>query len=205
MSRHLPYHIGARCINREWFQIPMETVWSIYSDYLFLMQKMFDVRIHSFVLMSNHFHLLISTPSHDLSRVMNYFMRETSRVLGFESNRINQVYGGPYHGSIITTERHFLHAYKYVYRNPVEAKMVGRVEDYPFSNLAGCLGASRLFIPVIEDALLFDNTSWCIDWLNTPFRENHHELIKKALRRKEFLLAKNRKNNKPSELESILV
>src|ERR1700722_12532057 len=88
-----PYHISARCLNREWFQLPMNTVWSIMEDYLYLVAHVFDLRIHSFVLMSNHFHLLATAPRGNLSEVLLYFMRETSREITRRTYRINQTWG----------------------------------------------------------------------------------------------------------------
>jgi REP element-mobilizing transposase RayT len=85
-SEH-PYHISARCINKDWFRLPIEDIWKIFEDYLCHVSHVYDLRIHSFVLMSNHFHLLASTPQGNIDKVMNYLMREVSRNITRESGQ----------------------------------------------------------------------------------------------------------------------
>ena len=50
-----PYHVVAKCINGDWFSIPMERVWEIVSEQLYFVHHAYGLRILSFVLMSNHF------------------------------------------------------------------------------------------------------------------------------------------------------
>lgn len=138
-----PYHITARCINRDWFSIDMPAVWEIMTRQLYFTNFAFNLRIHSFVLMSNHFHMIVRSPEANLSVAMSYFMRETSREITRRSHRINQTYGSRFHRSLI--------AYKYVFRNPVEAGLCNRVEDYEFSSLKGVLGERWLDVPISED------------------------------------------------------
>lgn len=207
ISSEHPYHITARCINREWFNLPLETVWSIMEDYLFIVHHGFQIKVHSFVLMGNHFHLLVSSPQGNLSSAMNYFMRETSREISRLSGRINQTYGGRYHRSLITNYHHFVNVYKYVYQNPVRAKFKGRVEEYVHSTLAGILGVRRLIIPLEQDSILFNPSldEACLAWLNRLPHEDDVEALRKALKRPCFKLTKNRKSNRPSHLENQLL
>src|SRR5689334_21017913 len=76
-----PYHITARCINKEWFRIPLTEVWSLMGDYLAVIEHEFKILIHAFVLMPNHFHLISTAPDANISVALNYFMRETSREI----------------------------------------------------------------------------------------------------------------------------
>jgi putative transposase len=191
-----PYHITARCINKEWFDIPISEVWEILSEYLFFIHHVFNIKIHSFVLMNNHFHLILSTPESNLSQAMNYFMRETSKQLGLSSRRINQIYGGPYFWSVLKSEVYYGHAYKYVYRNPVEGGLCLKVEDYLFSTLHSLVGKSKTIIPVLEDTLLFSDVESQISWLNKNYKiDSYKQDIKNALRKREFQFGKDRDRN----------
>lgn len=200
-----PYHICARCHNREWFELPLETVWSIMEDYLYLMAHAYELRIHAFVLMANHFHLLATAPSGNLSEILLYFMRETSKEISRLTGRVNQTYGTRNHKTRIPSHIHYLTAYKYVYRNPVRAGQVRRfAEEYPYSTLHGLCGLSRLIIPVHDEGVLykpeFDESA--INWINdTPSAEND-ELVRLALRRAEFTYKAERATRKRSELET---
>lgn len=185
-----PYHINARCINRDWFRLPMDDIWTIFSDQLFFIANCLDAEIFSFVLMSNHFHLLLRTPNGNLPQIMNHFMKETSRYITWQSGRVNQTFGGPYHRTLITNERHFRIAYKYVYRNPVEAKICNYVEDYSYSTLSGLLGLRKMSIPLVEDHILFDDVTQALNWLNQSTTSDNHESVKLALKKHTFKLSK---------------
>ncbi len=197
----LPVHITARCINREWFKIPLEEVWTIMENYLFFVSRAFDFKVVSFLLMPNHFHLLAR--STELSRAMEYFMRETSRCIGREAARINQTYGRPYHPTEFISNIHAINTYKYVYRNPVEAKLCERVEQYPYSTLYGLLGFRKLIIPVEQDLQLFagDSLEEALDWLNNSPSEDHKELMRVALKKKVFEIPPCRKTRKQNSFE----
>ena len=182
-----PYHISARCINKEWFNLDLELVWSIFGDYLTILKYEFQFEIISFVLMNNHFHLLIRTPKSNLSEGMNYFMREVSKEISMKSGRINQTFGGPYYWCLLDTYVYFLNSYKYAYRNPVEAGLAPSCEDYPYSTLYGFLGFRKLLIPLELDTVLFNPVlqTDTLKWLNAS-KHGMHKHIKFALSKRVF-------------------
>ncbi len=199
-----PYSLSARSHDKRWFPIPIEETWEIMSRYLFYLHHVFDVKIHSFVLMSNHFHLIASFPQANLSHAMQYFMRETSRQISSGAGQINQIYGNRCYRSQLSSPHYFMNAYKYIYQNPVAAHICDKVEDYNYSTLNRLLGGGRLDFPVTEDTILFDSpeTAEPLLWLNRPPEPGHREFMRKALRRKIFQLPKI--NRRPNELELAL-
>lgn len=157
----------------------------------------YAARVVAFVLMSNHFHLLIETPLQNLNEIMNYFMRETSRAIAKQAFRINHVYGGRYKSSLITHKTYFAHAYKYVYRNPVQAQIADCVENYPYSTLQWITNKDPYRFPVYD--LSHDLAGSVpnpikdrLTWLNEPYLIDENMLIRKALRRVEFSFSKGR-------------
>ncbi len=101
------------------------------SEQLTFIQHAFGVKIIAFVLMNNHFHLIIQTPRSNLSKAMEWFMRETSRTLTRLGNRENQTFGQRFFRSMMTKPNYFLNAYKYLYHNPVKARICEDVLSYP--------------------------------------------------------------------------
>jgi putative transposase len=203
LQSEFPYHVSARCINKDWFSISMDEVWEIMSDQLFFIHHAFQVRIHAFLLMNNHFHLIISTPLSNLDEAMAWFMRETSRTLTRAGNRINQTYGGRHFRSILKSHHYFLNAYKYLYHNPLHAKICESVLDYPYSSLPGLLGQQRLIFPVIEDTTLFTNIDETIRWLNCRPEEENWLKVTKAIRKAEFAFASKNKRPHPLEFDTL--
>lgn len=164
----------------------MEQVWDIFSEELYLTYHFYDLKIHSFVLMSNHFHLIASTPMSNISTCMQYFMKNCSLRLTRAGNRINGTFAGRHYKTILQHPNYYLNAYKYNYQNPVSAKITKSVEDYPYSTLYGLTGKKRLYIPVEEDQTLFSSFHSTMDWLNRPINEINKEAMKWALKRKYF-------------------
>ena len=198
-----PYHIAARCINKEWFHSPTSEVWEIFNDELYLVQKLFDLKVFSFVLMSNHFHLLASAPNADLSLAMNYFLRESSRIILKSNHRINGTFAGRFFRCRIQSYHHFTTVYKYIYRNPVEAGLCTWAEEYPWSTLNGILGFSKLILPLEEDKLLFDTgVEPTLKWLNEKPEEFNRNSVRLAIRKPNFKLPLQGK--KPNCLETQL-
>jgi Transposase and inactivated derivatives len=188
----MPYHITARSINREWFSIEMVAVWKIMTTHLQFIHRAYNIRILAFVLMNNHFHMIAQAPNGNLSEAMRFFMSETGRDLRRYTLRINRVFGSRFHRSLLLSPHYYLHAYKYVYRNPVEAGLVKNVEDYPFSTLPGLLGNSRLDISICDD-LNWENLGArqaTLDWLNQEPNKLDWERVAKGLSRSEFKLSR---------------
>lgn len=199
-SSEFPYHVTARCINKEWF-CSQEIAWKIFSDQLWFVSQAFNFRIHSFVLMPNHFHLIVHCPEANLSEGMRWFMTETSRAITRVSNRINETYGARFHRSLISDPHYYSHCYKYVYHNPVKANLVRSVEEYKYSSIQFILGRQPLEFPVFDSLILdSDNIDSALHWLNVRPNENNWLQIQKAVKKPTFQISKI--NSRNSKLES---
>lgn len=115
LQSDFPYNISARCINREWFMLPMDKVWAIFCEELTRTHNDHDLVVHCFVLMSNHYHLIASTPKANISQCMHQFMTRSSRRLTRSGNRINETFAGRHYKTILHEPSYYLNAYKYNY------------------------------------------------------------------------------------------
>lgn len=167
LQSEYPYNITGRCINRDWFQLPMEEVWNIFCEELTAVTNDQKLLVHSFVLMSNHYHLIASTPDANISKCMHQFMGRTSRRLTRAGNRINETFAGRHYKCILQHPNYYLNAYKYNYRNPVTAGICGVVQDYQFSTLRGVVNPTELKIPIAEDTTYMFDPVGTLNWLNT--------------------------------------
>ncbi|MEZ0393076.1 MAG: transposase [Pseudobdellovibrionaceae bacterium] len=195
-----PYHVTARTNNREWFELDLGEVWEIFEEQLFFIHHAYGIKIHCFVLMTNHFHLILTDSTGTLGKAMRWLMTETSREIGRRTGRKNRIYGQRNFKCLITSYHYYMHAYKYVYRNPVEVGSVHHTESYPYSTLHGLVGKKKLVIPVEEDPLMEDMDG-NLKWLNSATEKQDWEIVGKALRKGEFKLAKDKNRNCEAELE----
>jgi len=191
-----PYNITARCINREWFQIPMPEVWEIFCTELIHSNKKYELQIHSFVLMSNHFHLIATTPRSNISQCMHQFMYRTSKKLTRTGNRINQTYSGRHYKCILQHHNYYLNAYKYNYRNPVSAGICLRVEEYPYSSLIGVIHPALCCIPLIDDLTYSADPIGTLRWLNEKPDPAKEESVRYGLKRQYFQAKKHSQHNR---------
>lgn len=201
------YHVTARALNREWFRLDMPSVWHIFSSYLAFINRHYSVQIHDFVLMNNHFHLLARFPENNIAEAMLYFMRESSRAISRDSRRINQSFGGRHHKCRVASHHHLLNVSKYIYQNPLRAKIVDTVEEYKYSTLRAKLGLDSTLIPLCEDLLLsdLDHRERHLRWLNQPASIANIEFMRRALRRGEFTLPVDRTTKAPPKITDELI
>lgn len=72
------YHITARSNNKEFFYLPILNAWDIMTQKPARLQDTYKIKIAAFVLMNNHFHLLVLTSYEDIDRIMYFFMKEVT-------------------------------------------------------------------------------------------------------------------------------
>jgi REP element-mobilizing transposase RayT len=182
-----PYHITNRSNNKEFFYVAPEDLWPTSLKVLGKVRDLFECQIHCFVLMSNHFHLIVSTPKENIGDAMKYFHREVARLANKSAGRVNHFFGGRYKWSVIHNEIYFWNAVKYVFRNPVEAGICARVEDFKYSSLnASPENFDWELVDVFNDRSLPIRLD--LELLNESFKEEQRIAISKALRRRVFEL-----------------
>lgn len=197
LQSEFPYNISARCINKDWFTIPMDDVWKIFGEELKKVAEQSELKIHSFVLMSNHFHLIASTPRANLSECMHQFIGNSSRRLARSGNRINETFAGRYFKCILQHPNSYLNAYKYNYRNPVAAGVCDKVEDYPYSTLQSVLKIRRCHFPILEDSTYLFDPEGTLKWLNQTPDPVKLEAVRFGLRKQFFVSKKSSNRNRP--------
>jgi putative transposase len=101
----------------------------------------FGCRLHAYVLMSNHVHLLM-TPDETgaLSRLMHTFARNYVGLFNGRHGRTGTLWEGRYKACLVDSGRYFLACSRYIELNPVRAWMVSQPGDWPWSSHAAHVG-----------------------------------------------------------------
>lgn len=196
------YHVNAKTNNSEWFPLPLKDCWHIYGHYISEMEIKYNVRIHAFTLMSNHFHLLCSTPDKNLDRAMNFFMQMTSKGINHAANRKNHLYGGRYYWTHTSCAVGYAAIYKYILRNPIRAKICKGVQFYPWTTyfndkIKFNISRNELDELVPENNLLV--------WVNFCPVEFDESIFNKIFKKSEFKMPKSRVKRKKADLDSYLI
>ena len=156
-----PHHLIQRGNNRQ-------SIFAAHADYELLLSllaqnaRKFEVALHAYVLMTNHFHLL-ATPStvNGVSLLMQAVGRTYVRRFNQQQGRSGTLWEGRYRSTLIQADRYFLACMAYIDLNPVRAGLVVTPRDYPWSSHGHYAGLRA--DPMITSHLLY----WELG--NTPF------------------------------------
>lgn len=176
-----PYHVISRSNNKKFFPIPVSDVWAIMMNELQKEVRENKLAVHAFVLMSNHFHLLCHTPEGNLDVIMRGFLRQTSIKINSRAQSINHLWGGKYKWSLIESQTYYFQVYRYIFQNPLRAKLCHKIEDYPYTTLKQTHLPLHSFIP-----LSFGGQEGELLWLNERYETEQENLIRTGLRKSHF-------------------
>jgi len=103
--------------------------------------RKFGVAIHAYVLMSNHFHLLVTPQTQEgLPHMMQAIGRRYVRYFNDAQHRSGTLWEGRYKSALIQSERYLLACMVYIDLNPVRAGLAATPADYPWSSHAHYAG-----------------------------------------------------------------
>jgi len=144
-----PHHMIQRGNNRAAI-VATPADYRFFLDLLGDAAQQFDVAIHAYVLMSNHFHLLATPQTVDgLPKMMQAVGRTYVRYFNRVQQRTGTLWEGRYKSTVIQTDRYLMACMAYIDLNPVRAGLVSTPQDYPWSSHLHYLGlrADRLITP----------------------------------------------------------
>ncbi|MCG3204171.1 MAG: hypothetical protein KCHDKBKB_00877 [Elusimicrobia bacterium] len=82
-----------------------------------------DLRVHAFCLMTNHYHLLLETPLGNLSRAMRHIDGVYTQKINKLTGRDGSLFRGRYKSLLVQKETYFLALVRYIHMNGVKANI----------------------------------------------------------------------------------
>jgi putative transposase len=131
----VPQHVVQRGNNRQ-ATFFAEEDYRFYLDSLREAAAKHGCQVHSYVLMTNHVHLLITPTNADaLPRTMrDVGRRYVQQRVNFFYRRSGTLWEGRYKACLIDARKYFLACCRYIDLNPVRGGMVGQPQDYRWSS-----------------------------------------------------------------------
>jgi putative transposase len=102
--------------------------------------KRFGWSVTAWVLMTNHFHLVLQTPEPNLSKGMHWLNSAYANWYNRIHGRCGHLFQGRFKALLVDQEAYFAEVLRYVVLNPVRAKMCERPEDYRWSSYRATAG-----------------------------------------------------------------
>jgi len=98
------------------------------------MSERFEVDIFAYVLMSNHYHLLIRTNQANLSKSMQWVGTTYTRRFNLKHFRSGHLFQGRFKSILVQNDAYLMQLSCYIHRNPLRAGLVNRLADYRWSS-----------------------------------------------------------------------
>jgi REP element-mobilizing transposase RayT len=136
------YHITSRGNERKEIYLDEEDrlrFLEILRDY----HERYGILIHGYVLMDNHYHLILETPKGNLLKVMQGINGGYTGYVNRRYGRSGHLFQGRYKGILVDKDNYLVELSRYVHLNPVRASMVKRPEEYRWSSYQGYIAKEK--------------------------------------------------------------
>lgn len=102
-----------------------------------------QVLCHAWVLMDNHYHLLLETPAANLSAAMKHLNAFYTQRFNKKHRRVGHLFQGRYKALVVEKVSYLKELCRYVVLNPVRARMVKHPKDWKWSSYRATVGLEK--------------------------------------------------------------
>lgn len=154
------YHVTCRGNARQGIYVD-DSHRSAFLKLLVRSAEIYEVRVLAYVLMANHFHLLVTTPLANLQEFMRHLNISYTSHFNRAHERVGHLYQGRYKAFLIEVDSYLQEVSRYIHLNPLRspdqarkalAKKREYLREYRWSSFPAYLfpGARRSFLQVQE-------------------------------------------------------
>ncbi|MBN2343248.1 MAG: transposase [Deltaproteobacteria bacterium] len=94
----------------------------------------YQIRVHAYVLMDNHYHLLVESVRGNLSASMRLISQEYTQYVNSTLHLDGSVFRGRFANKLVLDETHWHYLPVYLHMNPVRARLVNDLLKYKWSS-----------------------------------------------------------------------
>ena len=150
------YHVISRGVERRNIFIDGDD-FDRFSAILFQAFKSYSIILHTYCLMSNHYHLLIETKEPNISDGMKRVNSLYSIYFNKKYKRSGHLWQGRFASYYLYDDVHFWYVAKYIERNPIKANIVKQIDHYKYQSFFQWKYKLEHFV-LIKDSKIFDMT-----------------------------------------------
>lgn len=171
------YHVTARGNERKKIFLS-GTDYDKFLSYLTDALNKYGVILHSYVLMPNHYHLIVETPKANLSTFMHGLGSSYTTYFNLKRRRAGHLFQGRYKAFLIDVDSYLLELSRYIHLNPVRAGITARAEGYAYSSF-------RAFVFPQEKTMVFRDLIWdMISGERKSASQRYREFVESSLEEK---------------------
>lgn len=117
--------------------------YQVFVELLEESSEIWNVRVAAYVLMPNHYHILVNTPDANISRCMRHINGVYTQRFNRKHRCDGQLFRGRYKSILVGGDSYLLQLVRYIHRNPARAGIVSKLDDYPWSSHKGYLSVAE--------------------------------------------------------------
>lgn len=129
------YHVMSRG-NRRYNIFKDDMDYEMFIECLKNVKAQYDFKIYSICLMTNHFHMVVSTCDTEIWKIMHKLLLSYAASYNMRYKLTGHLFENRYIGQLIKDETYLLEASRYIHLNPVKAQMVREPLAYKYSSYA---------------------------------------------------------------------
>jgi REP element-mobilizing transposase RayT len=170
------YHVINRGVERRSIFLEPQD-YEFFMTLLLKMTKDYDITLHTFCLMTNHYHLLVETKQQNLSKAIQFLNDKYAKYFNKKYSRVGHLWQGRFKSLYLYDDAHFWIVAKYIERNPITAQMVQDVTHYRYQSLFQWKYKQE-YKELITDSKIFDMTlSEYESYISSELQEDALEIV----------------------------
>lgn len=103
----------------------------------------YELKIHTYCLMGNHYHALIETPHPNLSQAIKWINASYAMYFNRKRRRTGHLFQGRFKAILVDADEYLKHLSRYIHLNPMRAKMIEHLKDYQWSSYPAFSGYAK--------------------------------------------------------------
>ena len=150
------YHIINRGVEKREIFLEDED----YIQFLDLIEQMidrFNITLHSYCLMTNHYHLLLQTHEINISLAIKFLNSNYSIYFNHKYKRVGHLWQGRFQSFYLYDDNHCFSVAKYIERNPISANMVNQISQYKYQSFYQWK-SKGIYFKLLNNSIVFDMT-----------------------------------------------
>ena len=121
-------------------------------------KKQFKYKLYAYVLMSNHFHLLLQVKKESISKIMQVIMTSYTMYINKKHDRTGHLFSGRFKSIIVDEDEYLLQVIRYIHLNPVKSGLCQNPDQYIWSSFSDYLSFNTSLIDNKKILFLFGNS-----------------------------------------------
>jgi len=114
-----------------------------FLSYLDSATQRYNAVIHAYCLMNNHFHLILETPTGNLSQIMRHINGAYTTYFNVKRKRSGHLFQGRFKAILVEADEYAAELSRYIHLNPVRAGIATKPEDYQWSSYRYFIGQDK--------------------------------------------------------------